>query len=107
MWKNNKFNWAREFFRKAWWALVPGTEIKLRWPHGWVVLYEMPDGSKVSVESNDPNDHYRPWMKKHVGHQCWDWDWSLEGNDVSDNTLTIKFRKGKEQWATLAALKWS
>lgn len=37
----------------------------------------------------------------------WDWDWTMTDNDVSDNVLTIKFRKGKTHFATLAAMRWA
>lgn len=27
-------------------------------------------------------------------------------NDIAENVLSIKFRKGKEQYASMVALKW-
>jgi hypothetical protein len=96
----------RKFIHRIWWKLVPGTIVKVKWPKGWVVLHEAPDGSCVSTESADPNDHYRPWMEANVGRQNWDWSWDMRDNDVAENVLSIKFRKGKEQYASMVALKW-
>jgi hypothetical protein len=91
----------------VWWKLMPGTEIKVPWPHGWTEPVVSADGSIVQTESSDPNDHYRPWLVKNVGRQGWDWQWDLRDYDIIDNTLTIKFRQGKSKWATVAAIKWS
>lgn len=90
-----------------WWKYIPGTVIEVKWPVGWVILY----WDDVSTESADPNDHYRPYLEKYVGRQHWDW---RLGNAVADNkagtkgydTLRIKFRKGKEDYAIIAKLKW-
>jgi hypothetical protein len=96
-----------KFVNKIWWHLMPGVTVKVKWPTGWVVLHESTDGSRVSVDSADPNDHYRPWMEKNVGRQGWDWDWCMRDNDVNENRLTIKFRRAKKELAVVAALKWS
>ncbi len=96
-----------KFVNKIWWLLMPGVTVKVKWPAGWVVLHESTDGSRVSVDSADPNDHYRPWMEANVGRQGWDWDWTMMDNDVTENRLTIKFRRAKREWAIVAALKWS
>ena len=91
---------------------MPGKEVTVRWPVGWVVLHEDPDGSAVSVDSADPNDHYRPWLEQNVGRQGWDWDWKLGAiaaespGVVGFDTLVIKFRKGKEKYATISAMRW-
>jgi len=55
--------------------------------------------------SADPNDHYRPWMEANVGRQGWDWNWRIDS--VEGDTLAIKFRRSKEYYASLAALRWS
>lgn len=86
---------------------MPGTIINVKWPKGWVVLHTALDGSCVSTESADPNDHYRPWMEQYIGKQGWDWNWGMADNDVSENRLTIKIRQSKSKYATIAALKWS
>lgn len=86
---------------------MPGVIINVKWPVGWVVLREDPDGSKVSTESADPNDHYRPWMESNVGRQKWDWDWGMANTDVSDNRLTIKIRQKHQECAIIAKLMWS
>lgn len=91
---------------------MPGSIITMKWPVGWVVLHENPDGSKVGTESADPNDHWRPWLEKHVGKQEWDWNWRLGriaafGSPAGYDTIEIKFRKAKAPQATLFRLKYS
>lgn len=81
-WELNKRTGLKQ---ALWWAAVPGVEITLPWPTGWVVLHEDPDGSKVSVESADPNDHYRPWLEKNIGKQGWDWEWK---HIITDTMIT-------------------
>ena len=98
---------AGNLVEAAWWHWMPGVTISVKWPNGWVVLHEAPDGSKVSTESADPNDHYRPWLEKNVGKQGWDWQWGLRDNNAAENRLTIKVRKKHAKWATLAALLWN
>jgi len=92
---------------KLWWRFMPGVVINVKWPKGWVVLNELPDGSRVSTDSADPNHHYRPWMEKHIGQQGWDWNWGMANNDVAENRLTIKIRQKHAQYATIAAIRWS
>lgn len=92
---------------QLWWRLMPGVVINVKWPKGRVVLHEDTDGSAVSTESADPNDHYRPWMEQHVGRQGWDWDWGIANTDLSENRLTIKFRRKHASHATIATLRWS
>lgn len=96
-----------KLINKLWWKLIPGETVKVKWPIGWVVLKEDSVGGMTQVESADPNDHYRPWMEKHVGRQGWDWDWCLKDNDIADNHLTIKIRQGKVQYLTHIGLMWS
>lgn len=88
---------------------MPGTEIEVPWPRGWLVLETSDDGSTLAVETSDPNDHYRPWLEANVGRQGWDWDWRIgvvaAQTEVQD-TLVIKFRRKKEKYATIAKLKW-
>ena len=93
--------------QKLWWRFVPGVWINVRWPRGFTVLEEFPDGTRVGTESADPNDHYRPWLEQHVGRQGWDWDWGMAGPDATDDRLTIKIRQKHAQWATVAAMRWS
>lgn len=81
-WELNKRTGLKQ---ALWWATVPGVEITLPWPTGWVVLQEDPDGSKVSAESSDPNDHYRPWLEKNIGKQGWDWEWK---HIITDTMIT-------------------
>lgn len=92
---------------KLWWLLMPGTVINVKWPSGWVILNESPDGSCVSTDSADPNDHYRPWLEKHVGKQGWDWQWGMANTDATLNRLTIKIRRKYANYAIIAALRWA
>ena len=97
---------AGNLYDAAWWRWMPGVTFTVKWPVGWVILDEMPDGSTTSVQSADPNDHYRPWLEKNVGKQGWDWQWGLRDNNAADNRLTIKVRIKHAKWATIALLLW-
>jgi hypothetical protein len=97
-----------------WWKFIGHTEVDVRWPVGWAVLHENEDGSKVSTESADPNDHFRPWLEKNVGKQGRDWQWRI-GSIAADNgngtvgydTVRIKFAKKHAHFASIVALKWA
>jgi hypothetical protein len=65
---------AENILSMLWWKFMPGTEIEVRWPFGWVILDDDGAGNQTSAESADPNDHYRPYLEKHVGKQCIDWN---------------------------------
>ena len=114
-WHHHGVKVATSFLNKIWWKLMPGVTVKVKWPSGNIVVdHNDPRwqdmGGAVRVDlgfSADPNDHYRHWMESIVGRQGWDWDWTLMGNDILENKLTIKFRKGKEKFATVALLLWS
>ena len=100
--------------QSLWWRYMPGTTIKVKWPVGNIIVLPTDDGwdwtlgtTRQEVFSADPNEHYRPWMESNVGRQGWDWNWRLTDNDCAENRLSIKFRRGKESWATVAALRWS
>jgi hypothetical protein len=103
-----------DIFSNIWWKYVPGTIITVKWPVGWAVVDDDGQGGQTSVESADPNDHFRPWLEKNVGRQKWDWDWRLgdiaarnfDGSVVGFDTVKIKFRKSKARFATIAALRW-
>ena len=105
--KNRFYPCGMNLREKLWWRFMPGVIINVKWPVGWVTLYEDPDGSKVATESTDPNDHYRPWMEANVGRQKWDWDWGLADRDATDNRLTIKIRQKHQDCAIIAKLMWS
>lgn len=105
---------ALSWYNSLWWRFMPGTRVKVRWPVGLITITEDDPRwdwtigpSNYKVESADPNDHYRHWMEQNVGKQGWDWDWSMTDNDLAENKLTIKFRKSKEHFATMALLRWS
>lgn len=115
-WHNCRVKVTLSMLNRIWWLLMPGTTIKVKWPKGMIVAgpgpedplwYDLGGAAYITFESADPNDHYRPYMESNVGRQGWDWDWTMMDHDVSQNTLTIKFRKGKESWASMVALKWS
>jgi hypothetical protein len=95
------------FREKLWWRFMPGVVINVKWPNGWVVLHEAPDGSKVSAESADPNDHYRPELEKEIGKQGIHWNWGVANNGVAENRLTIKVLRKFKAEAAYFALKWS
>ena len=93
---------------------MPGVVINVKWPAGNITVDEsdprwvdLGGAVWVSIDSADPNDHYRPWMEQHVGRQGWDWNWGMADRDATDNRLTIKIRQRHAKYATLAAIKWS
>ena len=102
------------FVEKLWWRWMPGVTIKVKWPVGNVIVLPTDDGfdwavgtTPQEIFSADPNHHYRPWMESNVGRQGWDWNWRLIDNDIAENVLSIKFRRGKESWASIVALRWA
>lgn len=104
----------KRLIESAWWRWMPGVTFTVKWPVGRVVVdqtdwrWNWTTGAvHQSVESADPNDHYRPWMEQNVGRQGLDWQWGLRDNNAAENRLTIKIRNKHATWATLAALQWS
>lgn len=92
---------------KLWWKFMPGTIIKVKWPKNeWVTVHTWSDGSVEQKCTNDPNYHYRPWLEKNAGKQGIDWNWKI-APWPEDSALYIKFRKGKEQWSSVAGLLWN
>ena len=100
-----------------WWRYMPGVEIEVPWPVGNIIVNDEDPrwvdlGGAVWVDlgtSADPNDHYRWWLEKNVGRQGWDWNWRIGRVSAETNvrdSLVIKFRRGREKWASLAALQW-
>lgn len=88
------------------WKYGKGPTISVKWPVGPI---SVPNGDNTGMltESADPNDHYRPWLEKNVGKQNRDWVWGLRDNNVTENRLTIKFRKSKAMYASVATLLWT
>ena len=84
------------------WKYGKGPTVTVRWPVGPIEEVDPVDGTI----SADPNDHYRPYLEKNVGKQNRDWVWGLRDNNAAENRLTIKFRKSKAKWATMAAILW-
>ena len=108
-----RYSFFTYFVSRAFWHLVPTVEVKLRWPVGEITVG--PDDPRwdwtlgatyQSGISADPNDHYRPWLEKHVGRQSWHWDWKIVDNDASANCLTLRIRRDLAEYATIAALRW-
>jgi hypothetical protein len=89
---------ANNIYRHLWWRFMPGTKIVVTWPMGYTEI----DHLGTQILSSDPNDHYRPWLEKHVGRQHLDWDWKIR-----DDQLIIKFRIGKKDHMMEASLRWS
>lgn len=80
------------------WNIVPTVEFKAKWPVGMI---------ERGVFSTDPNDHYRPWLEEHIGKQGRAWDWELSTHDILSNSLTIKVRRDKAKYASMAAMRWA
>jgi hypothetical protein len=102
------------FWEKLWWRFIPGVVINVRWPRGEIVideehpLWDWTVGpSKYIVQSTDPNEHYLPYLEKHVGRQGWDWNWGMGGHDATEDRLTIKIRQKHAKYATMIAMMWS
>jgi hypothetical protein len=99
---------------KLWWRFMPGVVFEVKWPRGQIkVGPSHRDGWNgigeyfEYVESADPNDHYRPYLERHIGKQGWDWQWGMGGNNVAEDRLTIKIRRKYAHYATILAIKWS
>lgn len=118
-WKEKYSHWipcGLTIKQKLWWRFVPGVVINVKWPSGKIVAgpgpedplwYDLGGAANITFESADPNDHYRPWMEKHIGKQGIHWDWGLADLDATGNRLTIKIIKSKAKFASYFALKWS
>jgi hypothetical protein len=99
---------------QLWWRFMPGVIINVKWPVGNITVDESDPRWDWSLGSTlqegfsaDPNDHYRPWMEKHIGKQGWDWDWGMADRDATENRLTIKIRRKYQDYAIIAKLQWS
>ena len=107
------------FIEYLWWRFMPGTTIRVKWPKDqWITLHDYGDGSKDQTLTNDPNYHYRPFLEKNVGKQGIDWNWRVrvgngmwtlgyEDQDQESDKVIIKFRKGKDKWASVAGILWN
>jgi hypothetical protein len=99
---------------KLWWKFIPGAVINVAWPCGSLVVdhndprwVDLGGAVWISIDSADPDDHYRPWLEQHVGKQGWDWNWGMGGMDATENRLTIKIRRKYAKHATIAAMMWA
>jgi len=70
----------------------------------------------LTIITDCPNWHYRPFLDQHVGAIGKDWMWKVipgnpflfRNNRLADLiVLEIRFRKDKAKWASLLYLKWS
>lgn len=91
-----------------WWNFFPGTIITVKWPQKkWITVHTDAAGS-IDACTDDPNYHYRSWLEENVGKQGLDWNWKIVASDTTEYiSLQIKFRKGKDKRASVAALLWS
>jgi len=85
-----------------WWKFMTGEVVILDWPLGPTE----PDADGKSFDSNDPNDHWRPWLEANVGKQHIDWDWQVSNRRYEHASVEIRFRRGKRDLATQAKLRW-
>ena len=116
-------HWRLTVPEAIWWRWMPGEEFNLPWPSGEVTVTENEPGwdwtlgtVKQTVQSSDPNDHYRPWLEKNIGRQGWDWQWrhhfevtmytpGYEEEMKLSDRVVIKVRRSKAKmipWAILA-----
>lgn len=99
-------NWISDFYRRSQlthtievkWPILSYIEVGINSRHYNGLISEYPQW----VWTADPDDHYRSWLETNVGRQYYDWDWEVEFDKIK-----ITFRKGKEPWATQAALMWN
>lgn len=110
----NYHNIFTYFLSSIFWYLVPTVEFKVKWPVGEIVVGPDDPGwdwalgaTYQSYMSADPNDHYRPWLEKNVGKQSLHWDWRLINSDALANRLTLRVRRDKAKYATIAAVRWA
>jgi hypothetical protein len=94
-------NQILHIWSSIWWKFMTGKVIHLQWPVG----SRMVNVPEELVNSNDPNDHWRPDLEQLVGKQYIDWDWEIARNSNGDK-IAIKFRKGKVDLAIQFLLKY-
>lgn len=85
------------------------------WPRRkWVELWDDGSGGSVSMESSDPNVHYRSFLEKYCGKQNIAWNWRqkigssvivIGYEDQYNDMLEVKFRKKSD--AVHFALKYA
>lgn len=77
--------------------------VSVPWPRGWTAI----DHLGTQFESNDPNDHWRPWLESNVGRQGWDWDWRLDSRLQGNyDNVEIGFRRGRKKEMISFTLRW-
>jgi hypothetical protein len=98
-------NEYKNIWYQLWWRYMPGVTVVVKWPRGWTEPIPAPGGGFIQMDTADPNDHYRPYMEKHIGRQGWDWDWRID--DIANDTLAIKLRRRHQNYVSVLALKWA
>ena len=105
------------------WRLMRGEKIVLPWPEPKEVTINDKDinwsdcggATNVSLFTDDPNYHLRPFLEEKIGIQGKDWMWRHQvGCSVfitpefhrQVDRLEIKIRKNKSKWASVIRLKW-
>jgi hypothetical protein len=80
----------KSIFQMIWWKVMNGRTIKI-----------------YAVNWNNLSEYF-DFLTEHVGMEGLSWDWVYISYlpYYVDATLIIRFRKGKEKYATLCQLKW-
>ena len=81
------------WWKRIFWYGITGTVITVRW---------LPQ---------DKMQYWEEWLTKFVGPKGWNWDWRTSvdpsrPHEIRFGLLEIKFRKGRDEFATLVLLKW-
>lgn len=121
----SNWDWIKATIQSLWkdfvWFCMPGTEIRVPDKEGPIIVgiddprwYDV-GASLVEVWSDDPHDHYGPWLKEHVGRKYIDWqldrhikvewDHSDPAEIHMEKYVLIKIRN--PQWATVAGLAFA
>lgn len=107
-----------KIWKNIWWKFVSGQTIKVKWPNGKITVdhnhprwADLGGAVWIAFDSADPNDHYRPYLEKHIGKQGWDWDWELYRDSIDNQFecsygLAIKIRQKHYKHATILAMMW-
>lgn len=103
MWLDDVLTYLKpqSLWSKLWWKFMPGVVVKVKWPRGW---YPLDESGSVDCETSDPNTAYRWYLEQYVGKQGWDWNWKI--GSYENDSLCIKLRSGKDEYADMIALKW-
>jgi hypothetical protein len=87
-------------YQMVYWRFNTGAIVDVKWP-GPSVTY-----GSFTFGTNDPNEHYRPWLEENVGKQGRDWDWT-NWSGTENFEIRIVVSKRKASLAPMIALMWS